>query len=351
MKPVTISVCMMVRNEEQVLLRALKSTVGLADEIVVIDTGSTDDTPRIALGFGARVIENGDRRHKAQCRNQAQDAATGDFVVILDADEIISDPTGFRAFLETTDAQAVYIRETFMEGDVQTLSFAQMRVWRRGVYEYRYRAHEVPLPVSGYWNDIVYTEFVFEHRPPGGRTWKRNHMLMLLLMDVEENPGAARPLYYLSRELMYLGAWQACIETTFEYLAVETTNHDKPDAFGNLAICYTSLGQKQMAPEWLLKAMALQPECRTWPGRLAEYYHSEGSHQLAAEYLQIALALPKKGGYVDEAWYGPHIYDLMARCLWYADRKAEGLTYARQACALNPDDQRLKTNLAWFEQD
>ncbi|NLS77336.1 MAG: glycosyltransferase [Chloroflexi bacterium] len=345
-----VSVCMMVRNEEAILGRALASTLGLADEVVIVDTGSTDGTVQLAPDFGAIVIEGGDRRHKAQSRNQAADASTGDWTVVLDADEVIRDPQAVRAFLEGTTAQAVYIRETFMDGDRPTLSFGQMRCWRRGTFAYRFRAHEVPLPTAG-WGEIAHTELVWEHRPPQvDRSWKREHMLMLLTMDVEENPGEPRPLYYLAREYMYLGAWWACIETTRKYLAVATeSDHERAEAFGLLATCYRQLKQHDQAHAWLHQAMAAQPESRAWPGLLAELYHEAGEHDRAAAYLRLALTLPRTGsGYLDERWYGSHIYDLLARCLYYGGHVAEGLPFAEQALALSPNDQRLKDNLEFF---
>ena len=54
---ITISLCMIVKNEEKVLARCLDSLVSLVDEMVIVDTGSTDRTREIAAGYGARVYE------------------------------------------------------------------------------------------------------------------------------------------------------------------------------------------------------------------------------------------------------------------------------------------------------
>ena len=347
-----VSVCMIVRNEEELLGRALSSTLGLADEIVIVDTGSIDDTVKIAKEFGATVIEGGDRRHKAKSRNQAAEASSGDWTVVLDADEVIADPVSVRAFLEETTAQAIYVVETFMVGSEVTLSFAQMRMWRRGTYSYRFRAHEVPVPTDG-WGEIVTTQFVWEHRPPASRLGKRENMLLTLLMDVEENPDEPRPLYYLAREYMYLGAWQACIDTTRLFLEKATmADHEVAEAYGNLATCYSELGEPNKTHEWLHRAMAVQPESRAWPGRIAEFYHSEKQHDRAACYVKLALVLPRQTtGYVDERWYGSYIYDLLARCLYYGDHVEEGLPFAQKALELAPGNERLKANLAFFNKD
>ena len=124
---------MIVRNEEEILEQAVTSTRGLADEIVVLDTGSTDKTLALAKGLECRVLTGGDRMHKADSRNRAIDAAQGDWVIVLDADECIVDPVSLRIFLEETDAQAVYIKLAFMDGnDNPTLTYQQMRCWRAG---------------------------------------------------------------------------------------------------------------------------------------------------------------------------------------------------------------------------
>lgn len=347
----TISVCMMVRNEEELLPRALRSMLGLADEVVIVDTGSTDKTNLVAEAFGARWLPGGDHRHKAQSRNQAIEAATGDWIVILDADEQIREPQAVRRYLQSSEADAVYVRETFMNGDTATLTFAQQRIWRKGVYAYRYRAHEVPLPVSG-WGKIAYSDFVWEHRPPAtGRTWKREHMLMLLLMDVEENPGDARPMYYLAREYMYLGAWQAALDWGRRYLSTAPkSDSDKAEAWGILATCFFNTQRRKEGLECLYQAMAEQPTNRTWPCLIAEQYHAAGDHTAAIGLLRQALEYARpETGYINEGWYGAAIYDLLARGLWYAGRQLDGLPYARRACELAPDNALYRDNLKWFE--
>ncbi|MFN0206394.1 MAG: glycosyltransferase [Planctomycetota bacterium] len=82
-----ISLCMIVKNEEADLADCLQSAAGCADEMIIVDTGSTDRTREIALQFGARVIDYKWRDHFGEARNCALDAATGDWILILDADE------------------------------------------------------------------------------------------------------------------------------------------------------------------------------------------------------------------------------------------------------------------------
>jgi tetratricopeptide (TPR) repeat protein len=82
-----ISLCMIVRDEEAMLPAALESVKGTVDEIVVVDTGSTDRTVEIARSFGARVYHHPWNNDFSAARNVSIGYATGDWVLILDADE------------------------------------------------------------------------------------------------------------------------------------------------------------------------------------------------------------------------------------------------------------------------
>lgn len=346
-----VSVCMIARNEETTLPTALESVKGLADEVVIVDTGSEDRTVEVARSLGATVIEGGDRTHKAKERNHAADASTGDWIVILDCDERVADAAGFRAFLETTTTDGVYIREEFKAPDGRTtLSFPQMRAWRRGAYRYHYRAHELPMATRPCNEE--YTGFVWEHRPPAGRTWKDEHLLHLLLLDYMECPGEARPMYYLGRQYLYMGAYKFAVEKLNEFISTSKPGWwGRSDAFGDLASAYQLMGDTEKAMDALMRAIGENPNRRDWWGRLAEMHHLAGHHEIAIGMLKTMLELPPHNEYVMMYWYSAYPYDLLARCLWYAGRHEEGYQYAKQAAELAPDDPRIISNLGFFERE
>ncbi len=82
-----ISLCMIVKNEERFLAQALRSAQDVVDEMIVVDTGSTDRTIEIAKSFGALVVEREWRHDFAWARNQAIELATKRWILVLDADE------------------------------------------------------------------------------------------------------------------------------------------------------------------------------------------------------------------------------------------------------------------------
>lgn len=84
---ISISVCMIVKNEEEFLPRCLASLKNFADEIVIVDTGSTDHSIEIAQRSGAKVFEYPWEDDFAKARNQSIHHATSTHIIVLDADE------------------------------------------------------------------------------------------------------------------------------------------------------------------------------------------------------------------------------------------------------------------------
>jgi glycosyltransferase involved in cell wall biosynthesis len=83
----TLSLCMIVKNEEKFLPECLQSVRGIADEIIIVDTGSTDRTVAIAEEYGAQVRHFSWTGHFAEARNESIRDAKGDWILWLDADE------------------------------------------------------------------------------------------------------------------------------------------------------------------------------------------------------------------------------------------------------------------------
>ena len=86
----TISLCLIAKNEEDNLPKCLFSAAPAVDEIIVIDTGSTDRTKDIATAFGAKVYDYEWNNDFSAARNESLSRASGDWIFILDCDEVIS---------------------------------------------------------------------------------------------------------------------------------------------------------------------------------------------------------------------------------------------------------------------
>ena len=100
---ITISLCMIVKNEERILGRCLDSIADLADEIVIVDTGSTDDTKKVAASYGAQVFDFEWVDDFSAARNFAFSKAICEYIYSADADEVLSEENRkkFRNLKET----------------------------------------------------------------------------------------------------------------------------------------------------------------------------------------------------------------------------------------------------------
>jgi glycosyltransferase involved in cell wall biosynthesis len=127
-----ISLCMIARNEEHNLARCLASVEGVVDEIVLVDTGSSDRTPDIAVAHGARIVPHTWTDDFSTARNIALAHACGQWILVLDADEELDVTVRHRvrglAAGATWDAARVRVRNLQPPGDLCT--FYECRVTR-----------------------------------------------------------------------------------------------------------------------------------------------------------------------------------------------------------------------------
>ena len=144
----TLSLCMIVRDEQEMLPRCLAAVAGAVDEIVIVDTGSTDATIEIARSFGAMLIEREWTGSFAQARNVSFDAARGDWLLYLDADEVLvrEDARLLRSLTGRTWREAFYLCETNYTGELAAgtaVTHNALRVFRnRPEYRFEGRLHE-----------------------------------------------------------------------------------------------------------------------------------------------------------------------------------------------------------------
>ncbi len=143
-----LSLCMIVRDEQEMLPRCLAAVAGVVDEIVIVDTGSTDATIELARAAGARVIEQPWTGSFADARNVSFDAASGDWLMYLDADEVLvrEDAQLLRSLITRSWREAFYLSETNYTGtpeDGTAVVHNALRVFRnRPEYRFEGRLHE-----------------------------------------------------------------------------------------------------------------------------------------------------------------------------------------------------------------
>jgi len=189
---------MIVKNEARCLARCLESVKAIADEMVIADTGSTDDTVKIAEGFGAKISKFAWVGDFAAARNFAIERATGDWILVLDADEWASEGLTQEILQFIRDRPAVgrlRIVSDFKRHNQTLRSQAFVaRLFPRGL-RFQGRIHEQlvsPLPRINLNGELWHDGYL--------ETQKSDRNLKLLAAELERDPDNAYFLFQIALE-------------------------------------------------------------------------------------------------------------------------------------------------------
>ena len=302
----TISACMIVKNEEAFLSQCLESIKDVVDEIIVVDTGSTDNTREIALQMGAKVFEFPWTNDFSAARNESIRRATGHYILWLDADDRI-DPEEteklrqIKSQLRPYRTKAYYFivqSHALQEG---VTSFYQMRLFPKkpGVL-FEGRVHEqvafslqrlripfeyLPMRIrhTGY-NDPTTIKRKFE------RNWA------ILEADIEKNPNNLISRYYGARTLGGLGRYQEAIEYIQKITENPTIQKKEKTFYLQSAILlgqiYLKLNLFSEANLLFHKLVIEHPDDPMVQYELGESYYLAGDYKSACFPLRRSLELP-----------------------------------------------------------
>lgn len=264
-----LTVCMIVKNEEANLPRALESVKGLADEIVVVDTGSTDGTRAVAESIGASVFEHEWKDDFAEAKNAALDRASGEWIFFLDADEYVSPESGERilsAISGDADAYFVRIESDVKSGAGRTYVNLHQRLFRnnKGI-RYEGAVHEqVDSSLKRIGAEVKNSRITIRHTgyglDAGEMRPKLERNLDILNRVLLENPDDAVSLFHLGETLALLGTYDAAVDAYERALGVGGLPVEiRPVATQNLASSMIKLGKYEEAMRLLRRAQELDP--------------------------------------------------------------------------------------------
>ncbi len=214
--PPKVSLCMIVKNEEAHLPACLCTAADLVDEIIVVDTGSTDATRAAAQRFGARVVDFAWCDHFAAARNESLRHAGGDWIFWLDADDRIDEANRQRLrtlFANLPDATGAYLMKYLALQDVllgrdSAVDHAQL-FRNHPQIRWQYRVHEQILPAverQGGWvqgTDVVIHHLGYQDAAVVRRKLERNGRLLEL--DYADHPHDPLIRFNLGRTVLRLG--------------------------------------------------------------------------------------------------------------------------------------------------
>ena len=309
----TISLCMITKDEEKYLEQCLNSVKDIVDEVIIVDTGSTDKTKDTAKKFNAKIFDFKWIDDFSAARNESLKHATKEWILVLDADEILKEkdlekiknrtenPRGYSGFsLE----QRSYINDYF-EGALKNesnfvlvknypfyISNFLVRLFRNGQgIKFQHRVHEL---VEEYMdeNEMKYekSDIVLHHFG----SLKEESIIKriseqysdMILKQLEEEPKNARYNYQAAR--MHLG--RNDFSSALKYF--ERTAKINPNyklVFSEIAKIYLHMDDKNRAVEYFRKSMKQNPDNPSPANNLAVVCMSIGNFKQAKKILEEQL--------------------------------------------------------------
>jgi GT2 family glycosyltransferase/Tfp pilus assembly protein PilF len=267
-----VSLCMIVKNEEENLSDCLASVADLVDEVVVVDTGSTDATREVATRSGAKVYDFAWVDSFAAARNESLRHATGEWVFWMDADDRIDEPNRERLralFHGLGDENAAYVMKCRCLPDPQTGTATvvdHVRLFRNHPeIRWRHRVHEQILPaVRAAGAGVRPTDVVIQHvgyTDPGLRGRKQERDLRLLLLDRKDNPDDPFTLFNLGWS--YEESGRPAEALTFLERSLELSHPGDSivrKLFALILECHRKLGQPETALAVCRKGLSYYPD-------------------------------------------------------------------------------------------
>ena len=351
----TLSVCLIVKDEQDVIARCLNCASKFADEIIVVDTGSTDETVAEAKKFTDAVYFFAWRDDFSAARNESFSHASMDYCMWLDADDVLleEDQRAFSALKETLDPAVSVVMAPYHTGFDESgrVTFSCYRerliknhagmVWTGAV-------HEVITPTG----NILYADFAVTHRKTRPSDPDRNLRIYQAQLDAGKTLEPRQQFYY-GRELYYHQRWEEAL-AVFETFLAEGRGwvENCIDACCHCAYCREKLGQPERALAALLRTFTYDRPRAEVCCELGRWFFERERYSQAAYWYALALTCPRddrRGGFVSPDCYG--YLPCIQLCVCYdrlGDRERAN-EFNELAAACKPDDPAVAHNRAYFQ--
>lgn len=350
----TISLCMIVKNEEAVLGRCLDSIQDLVDEIVIVDTGSTDATRQIAARYTEKIFDFLWVDDFSAARNYAFDHADSDYCMWLDADDVLLEPdrAAFRSMRESLlpEADVVMMRYhvAFDGAGSPTFSYYRERVVRNTPrYRWAGAVHEAITP-SG---RIIYSDAAVTHRKEGAGDPDRN----LRIYEGQIAAGVAldpRGQFYFARELYYHQRYEEAAQVFATFLEERKGwVENEIEACRMLGQCFTALGRDREALRALLRSLEYDLPRAELCCDLGDWFFRREEYRKAAFWYETALGCKRddtSGAFVNPDCYGYLPCMQLCVCAFRMGDRAAAEGYNERAGRFRPGDPAYLYNKVFF---
>ena len=290
----TVSLCMIVKNEEQVLARCLSSVQGLVDEIIIVDTGSTDETKKIAKQYTEHIYDFEWEDDFSEARNFSFSKATKDYILWLDAEDSIkeSERLQFINLLKALTNQEVdsvlmdYLAFDLNGNPTNSSKSSNRLVKRLGNFNWVGAAHEF-LAVHG---NAMQSDITIIHRKE--KAYTDRNLQIYKRREEQGKPFSAHDLFYFGNELKDHSMYGKAIKKYKQFLATKQGEiEDEIVACLKIADCYEILNSPDKQLQFLLKTLSYsspRPECCY---RLGARFLKDGQYEQATYWQERCQAL------------------------------------------------------------
>ncbi len=351
MKKYKVCVYAICKNEEKHINRWYES-MKEADEIYVLDTGSTDNSATLLKNLGVHVTTKTYEHFKFdEARNDSLNLLPEDtdICVCTDIDEVLS--KNWRENLEKiwtkdTDRVRYNLNFSFDEDGNPISSYYISKIHKKNKYKWSHRIHEVLTCTESEENIITTDTFYIDHLPD--RTKDRSNYLKLLEEAVKENPLDDRDMHYLGREYMYNNSWDKAIDTLKKHLNLSSSvwKEERSASMRYIGRCYMAKEDYINSEKYYKLAIKETPFLKEGYVELGYLYYFIKEYALAICLLEKASSIKEKSNtYINEefAW-NETTNDILSICYFYIGDKEKSIENALKALTINPHNERIKTN-------
>lgn len=347
----TLGLSMIVRDEEETLPRCLESVRGLFDELVVVDTGSTDRTKGIASSFGAKIHEFAWIDDFSAARNFSFGQVSSDFIMWLDADDVLKseDLVKLRRLKDALRPAHAYLmaydyaQDEF--GNSMCRLYRHRIVPRRPEVFWKYPIHEC-LSIPEAWRQVM-TDITVTHKrtaKEAARDAGRN--LALLRKAADKSPDDRRIQFYLGKELAHAGLVDEAIPVLRSFLTDPDWHENRISAHLLLAQCYYRKGEWKKVIETCFGAIHIDPRWAEFYVLIGEVYYNRKDWTKAIQWYETAskMKLPETAGTIAPENYTWIPHDRLCKCYSNVGKIRRAYEANEMALGYRPTDERLLYN-------
>lgn len=353
---ISISLCMIVKNEEDVLSRCLESIKDVVDEIIIVDTGSSDNTKRIAKNFTDKIYHFNWCDDFAKARNYSFSKATKDYILWLDADDVIlpKDVKLLKSLKNDIDKNTDIVMMKYNMGtndddNPPSLSYYRERLIKNFKnYKWIGRIHEVITPTG----NVIYSDIAITHKKIHISDPLRN--LRIFEKMIEENEKLdTRQKFYYAREIYYSGNFTKAIEKFNDFLNEDDKWIENTiSALLDLSICYNKINDKQNEISTLFKSFEYDiPRSQTCC-YIGNYFLRNNNISQAIYWYKLATTLTpnlESGGFYETDYFNFIPYIQLCVCYYKLGDIKNSIKYNDMAGKFKPNDNSYLTNKEFFK--